>query len=42
MFAGFILSGVDITDVHVKIFWHSYYDTSKDFTSGIEEEKFEF
>ena len=30
------------TDVHVSIFWHSYYDTSWDFTREMEEEKLEF
>ena len=30
------------TDVHVRIFWRSYYDTSWEFTREIEEEKLEF
>ena len=30
------------TDVHVRIFWHTYYDTSQDFAREIEEEKLEF
>ena len=30
------------TDVHVRIFWCYYYDTNKDFTREIEEEKLEY
>ena len=29
-------------DVHVRIFWRYYYDTSWDFTREIKEEKLEF
>ena len=31
-----------LTDVHVRIFWLSYSDTSWEFTREIEEEKLEF
>ena len=33
---------IEFTDVHVRIFWCSYSDTSYDFTREIEEEKMEF
>ena len=36
------LEDLDHTDIHVRIFWHSYSDTSWEFTREIEEEKFEF
>ena len=38
----FIMSYLNLTDVHLRIFWRSYSDTSWEFTSEIEEHKLEF